>query len=106
MIRDERDIYMVDWDFTTTGPSVFWEWYTGRVEHAKENLDVVPLLENLVFFLLVSFLDAPGKFSIFSPLFTGWSPTVLTSNCVGAQFVANLWINRWFAEGNAYLIAM
>jgi hypothetical protein len=96
---------MVDWDFSATGPTIFWAWYKGRLEHLKE-VEVVPLVENLLLFFAVWLLTAPGKFSIFSPFFTGWGPTVLTTNCVGAQLIANLWINRWFAEGNAYLLAM
>lgn len=105
MIQDERDTYMVYWDFSTTGPTIFWDWYKERVVHLKQ-IDPVPLVENLVLFVLVTVLNAPGKFSLLSPIFTGWSPTVLTSNCVGAQLVANVWINRWFAEGNVYLLAM
>lgn len=105
MIRDERDTFMVYWDFSWNGPTIFWDWYTGRLVNLK-HLDAVPLVENLVLFVLVSILDAPGKFSIFSPYFTGWGPTVLAYNCVGGQIIANLWINRFFAEGNVYLLAM
>lgn len=105
MIMDERDTYMVYSDFSAEGPSIFWDWYKGRLEHLKE-VEPVPLVENLVLFVLVTVLTAPGTFSIFSPIFTGWSPTVLALNCVGAQFIANLWINRSFAGGNVYLIAM
>lgn len=105
MIEDERDTFMVDFDFTTTGPRIFVDWYKGRLANFK-NIEPVPLIENLLLFILVTVLDAPGKFSIFSPIFTGWSPTLLTFNCVAGQFVANLWINHWFAEGNVYLISM
>jgi len=105
MIEDERDTYMVYYDFGTTGPSIFWDWYKGRVANLK-NIEPIPLIENLLLFLLVTILTSPGKFSVFSPIFTGWSPTVLTFNCVGAQIIGNLWINNWFAEGNVYLISM
>lgn len=105
MIGDERDTYMVYWDFGTTGPTLFWNWYTGRLAHLRQ-VEAGPLVENLILWVLVTVLTAPGKFSIMSPLFTGWNPTVLTFNCVGAQLLANLWINRLWAEGNVYLLMM
>lgn len=105
MIGNERDTYMVYWDFGTTGPTLFWDWYTGRLTHLRQ-VEAGPLVENLILWVLVTVLTAPGKFSIMSPLFTGWNPTVLTFNCVGAQVLANLWINRLWAEGNVYLLMM
>lgn len=105
MIKDERDTYMVYWDFSTRGPQIFWDWWIGRLKHLRE-IEPVPLVENAVLYVLVTLLTAPGKFSLLSPLFTGWGPTVLTFNCVSAQFIGNLWINRYFAEGNFYLIGM
>lgn len=97
---------MVNWDFkSATGPTIFWNWWRGRMSNLK-NIQPVPLIENVILFILVSFLNAPGKFSLLSPIFTGWSPTVLTFNCVGAQIVANFWINKYFAEGNIYLLSM
>ena len=36
MIQDERDTYMVNWDFkSATGPTIFLDWWKGRMANLK-----------------------------------------------------------------------
>ena len=72
----------------------------------RANVEPWPLVSNLLLFLATSFLQAPGKFSLGSPLLTAYVPTFLGASLILLQLFANIYLNKWWAEGNAYLMLM
>lgn len=106
MIRDERDAFMVYWDFAG-GAATFWAWGTERINHAvTAQLDILGLLKNLTLYILVGVFTEPGKFTLMTPWITSWAPTIMIFNLISAQIVGNIFFNDYFAQGNVYVIVM
>lgn len=61
-------------------------------------------VENLICWVFLGYFESQGKFSLASPLVTGWIPTIIGSTWVIVHVVANIWLMDWWAEGNLYLV--
>jgi len=76
MLDKAKEAVMQNYDFTK-GFTIITSYLTERWDNLIKNLDFGFLILNISGFVILGLLTGPGKFSVMSPLFTGWYPTVL-----------------------------
>lgn len=69
-------------------------------------LNVISLVFNLIRYVVIWFLELPGKFALTSPYLTYVFPIMFATGMVQIQFMSNFTVNRDFAGGNFFLIGM
>lgn len=77
-----------------------------RVNNIMANFEIGTFVSNLLGTVILGLLTGPGKFSIMSPLFTGWYPTIMGTVSVIFSIAFQCAINRFYAHGNLILIGL
>ena len=77
-----------------------------RWDNLTKNLEITSFLSNLAGTVILGLLTGPGKFSVMSPLFTGWYPTIMGVIAVIFSVAFQMAINRFYAHGNLLLIML
>ena len=93
------------WDFKGAW-DCFVNYLTERWNHFTANIKPFELINNIMLFFMVGGLDAPGKFSLASPLYTAYFPTLIGTILIFTQFILNIVMNDLWAQGNLYLISI
>jgi len=76
---------MQDYNYAK-GFSTITNYFAERWTYFTKNFEVTSFLSNLAGTVILGCLTVPGKFSVMSPLFTGWYPTILGSVSVIFSF--------------------
>ena len=68
----------------------------------------IEVLKNLALFIGLEYVEyySDGKFSLASPLVTGWLPSIVGCYLIIVDVLFNIFVMDWWAEGNIYLMFM
>lgn len=99
---------LVYYDFPTAWQHIKDYGY-GRWRDLREHIEPFTLASNIIFYFMVRLAEAPSDDKHFngnSPWFWAFPATGLSAFLISLQFMMNLSVNRNWANGNLYLIAM
>lgn len=86
------------------GLIILFNYLSERITNILQNGDIISAYFYFWKFIVVLIYDLTTKASVAFPVFTALGPTILYPSLVFLQFVANIWLNHWWAEGNILLI--
>jgi fluoride ion exporter CrcB/FEX len=88
------------------GFSTITNYFAERWANFNKNFEITSFLSNFIGTVILGLLTGPGKFSVMSPLFTGWYPTIMGAISVIFSVAFQMAINRFYAHGNLVLIIL
>jgi hypothetical protein len=88
------------------GFSTITNYFAERWANFTKNFEITSFLSNFIGTVILGLLTGPGKFSVMSPLFTGWYPTIMGAISVIFSVAFQMAINRFYAHGNLVLIIL
>ena len=99
MIEDEKQSAMVNWDVDEV-ERIFEDYLSERANNLLQYFNPIDAIEVVLGYVIITVLQAPGKFTGMSPLITGILPQALTLDGLMLQFIWSAFFMEFWANFN------